>query len=170
MAKQTIDKYSNMMVINLVESAANTLTFEQAPQVTTLMEKKAFLINRIEYNIPFPSRDLLVAAGDAIYYGMSLSDRWAAPLLTETTIVDFNALSIHFLTGVGFEYHPTSILKDFSTLPGGGLLLPTRPMFLYIVGESLAGPASIAARIFFTIQDLTPQDYWDLVEALQAYT
>jgi len=45
MAKMTgqVDKFANILIARVTESAANTLTFEQLPQVTTLLEKKAYL-------------------------------------------------------------------------------------------------------------------------------
>lgn len=170
MAKVQSDKYANMMVIEVTESAANTLTFEQLPQITTLMEKKAFLINRIIYDPSAATLGELLANNEAVQFGLSLSSKWTTLTIDEPTIIDYNRLFTITQTAVGFEHVITPIVKDYSTLPGNGILIPTRPIYAFTKGSGLANPTSFVVRIMFTIVELTPQDYWDLVESLQAYS
>lgn len=165
MAKTTqTDKYANYLIASVTETAANTLTFQQMPQVTSLMEKKAFLLNRVEYNIPLAT---VVAAGDRLFFGLSLSDRWTDPSPLEPSMIDFRE---RFAIGAVVEQYSNPIISDLSDLPGGGLLIPTRPLFLFAKGLNLGAACLVVCRVFFTVLDLTPQDYWDLVEAMQAYT
>ena len=168
MAKLQVDKYSNVLIGAVTESAANTLTFEQLPQMTTLMEKKAFLINSIEYFLSNPGE--FTAAGDLVQFGLSLSSQWATPAISEPSVVDFNYWYTLLATAVGFEMLRQPLIKDFSTLPGGGKLVPTRPMFLWAKANGFAAVSTITMRMHFTIVDLSPQDYWDLVEALSPIT
>lgn len=166
MAKIQSDKYSNQLIASVTESAANTLTFEQLPQMTTLMEKKAFLINRIQYIIS-PLTEFK-ADSESITFGIAMSNQWTGPQLSETSVVDFNSLYTAVLTAVGFAFFVQPVIKDYSKLPGGGVLVPTRPMYLFAKGSALANPCTITMRMHFTIIDLTPADYWDLVEAVSA--
>lgn len=169
MAKQQIkDMYSNYILAEVEESGANTLTFEELPQITTLLEKKAFLINRVDYDLPL---NLLIAGGDTIEYGLSLSNKWTDPELTEATIVNYNKhRTVEIGTGAsGFDYDST-VSRDFSTLPGGGILIPTRPLYLFVLGTNLGGPATVGMKLYFTVIELDPSQYWDLVESLQAYS
>lgn len=168
MAKTQTDKYANVMLGSVTESGANTLTFSQMPQVTTLLEKKAFLLSRIDY----VKNDALLAANtDALSYGLSLSNQWTSPSLAEPSIIDHHSWVVvdhgaaaNAIVASGIETY------DLSTLPGGGILIPTRPLYLYAMGTNLGGASTIRVKIFFTIIELTPQDYWDLVESLQAYS
>lgn len=164
------DKFANVMIAQVAESAANTLTFEQMPQVTTLMEKKAYLLNRLQYELSQGSWTELKADGEAVQFGISLSSSWSSPSITEPTIIDYNRHFTTVLSAVGFADRKTGVTKDFSMFPGGGLLLPTRPLYLFTVGSGLAAATNVTLRMYFTIVELTPQDYWDLVESLQAYS
>lgn len=168
MAKVQTDKYANVMIGSVTESAANTLTFAELPQVTTLLEKKAFLINRIQYNAYL---SLLVADTDNLDFGLSLSNRWTSPSLIEPSIIDYQSRRL-VASGAPATalLEDNQVIQDWSTLPGGGMLVPTRPLFLWTKGTALASASAIIVKIYFTVIDLTPADYWDLVESLQAYT
>lgn len=164
------DKYANVILVSVLESAANTLTFEELPQVTTLMEKKAFLINRVSYSLGAVAMSELKADGERLNFGLSMSNRWTAPTILEPTIIDYQQKYTTTLTAVGFQVMDANIKSDFSTLPGGGILIPTRPIYFYAQGVGLANACTITAKIYFTIVELSPADYWDLVESMQAYS
>lgn len=170
MAKTTgqTDKYANMMINELTESAANTLTFSEMPQVTTLLEKKAYLINRVDYAYAL---QLLVADTDKFSFGLSLSNRWTTISLAEPSIIDMNeVLCVAHGAAANIETRDSRITRDFSTLPGGGILIPTRPLYSFCKGTNLASAGGLITKIYFTVIDLTPADYWDLVESLQTYS
>jgi len=172
MAKLTgqVDKFANLLIARVGESAANTLTFEQLPQVTTLLEKKAYLLNRLQYELTQGSWQELKADNESIQFGIALSNNFTAPGINEPTIVDYNRHFVTVQSAVGFVDRKTGITKDFSTFPGGGILLPTRPLYLFTLGSGLAAATDVTLRMYFTVVDLTPADYWDLVESLQAFS
>jgi len=169
MAKTAVtDKYANVMINTLTESAANTLTFGELPQVTTLLEKKAYLINRVDYAY---SLQLLIADTDKFSFGLSLSSRWTDISLSEPSIIDMNEiLCIASGAAASLRADDSRVTRDFSTLPGGGILVPTRPLYSFCKGTNLAAAGGLITKIFFTVIDLTPADYWDLVESLQTYS
>lgn len=170
MAKTQVDKYSNVIISQVVESAANTLTFQQLPQITTLLEKKAYLVNRIVYEQASAFFTELKADAESAYYGLALSNAFSAPLLSEASIFDYNRDYCRTQTAVGYDIARSTVIKDYSTLPGGGILIPTRPVYLYVKGANLANPLTLNCRIYFTIVDLSPEDFWDLVESLSAFS
>lgn len=162
------DKYSNVLIARVDESSANTLTFQEVPQITTLLEKKAFLINRLQY---FASSSLVTTDTDVLNFGISLSNKWSAPALTEPSILDFQEVrGVASGTPASLWVHQQPFDQDYSTLPGEGLLVPTRPLYLWTKGTNLGAASAVILKLFFTIIELTPQDYWDLVESLQAFT
>lgn len=162
--KVQADRFSNQIIVQAVESAANTLTFQQLPQMTSLLEKRAMLINRIDYVISTLTE--LKADTERMHFGITMSSQWATVKLDEPAIIDYNTLWTHVQTAVGYIIYRFPITKDFANLPGGGILLPTRPTYLYVQGSGLANPQSVTARIYFTVYDLAPADYWDLVESV----
>lgn len=169
-ANGSVDKYANLMIARVGESAANTLTFEQLPQITTLMEKKAFLINRLQYELTQGSWQELKADSESVQFGLALSNNFTAPGINEPSIIDYNRHFVTVQSAVGFVDRKTGVQKDFSTMPGGGIILPTRPLYLFTLGSGLAAATDVTLRLYFTIIELTQSDYWDLVESLQAFT
>jgi hypothetical protein len=57
------------------------------------------------------------------------------------------------------------IIDDFSTLPGGGILVLPNPLFVYIQSASIASVASVAMRAWFTSVNLSDDDYFLLAQA-----
>ncbi|GAH41088.1 unnamed protein product [marine sediment metagenome] len=159
------DKYANQGYVRLVP-ALNALSFEELATFVSVFEKKAFLINRIEYFIDAGAIRELDEETDAVTYGLSTSDVFVDAALGVPQIFDFNQI-IAVLQGAGVSSHLVTMpfIKDLSTMPSGGVLVPCRPIFLWMQSSGLAAAGNIAARIFFTVVDLKAEEYWELVEA-----
>jgi len=50
-------------------------------------------------------------------------------------------------------------------MPGGGLIVPPNPLYLGIKGTGLAAAQAVSCRFWYTTIELTPDEYWELVEA-----
>lgn len=165
-SKGSTDKFANYAIIQCQESAANTLTFKKLETGISLNEKVAWVINRIEYVIEELNATFFNATGDLIVYGMSLSNTFTTPVVGETTIVDYNRILRQDLGAAAsgfFDYQPK--VKDFSQLPGGGIIIPPAPFYLYVMGGGLTAPAKVTARMHYTMLQLAVDEYWELVEA-----
>lgn len=171
MAKTQQDKFANQAVIYCIESAANTLTFKKLETGISLFEKMAWLISRVEYFITGMTATAFGATDDQLDVALTTTDQLVALSLENNAILDM--FSIHRVdlgaaaTG-GFHVRP--ITKDFSTLPGGGLICPPNPLYLGIKGTALTGANGCRAKIFYTTYELTPDEYWELVEARRMIT
>lgn len=164
--KIAADKFANMAIITVTESALNTLTFKKLETGIGLMEKVAWIINRIEYLISDIGAAMFNASGDFLSFGLSLANSWTYPNLYETTILDWNKFvrqDIGAAASGSFEIQP--IVKDFSSLPGGGILVPPNPLFGYAMGAGLTGPETVTMRLHYTLLPLATDQYWELVEA-----
>ena len=159
------DKYANQGFVRVVP-ALNVLSFAELATFVSVFEKKAFLISRIEYFFPVGVLQALDAETDYVQFGLSTSDNFAGVDLSVPTIFDFNMLVV-VLQAAGVSSHilQQPFIKDLSTLPGGGSLVPCRPIFLWIVTAGLAAAGEVSARIYFTVVDLKAEEYWELVEA-----
>ncbi|GAH07378.1 unnamed protein product, partial [marine sediment metagenome] len=54
--------------------------------------------------------------------------------------------------------------KDFSSLPGGGILVPPNPIYIFAKGNALGSARTVTCRIFYTVRILKAEDFWELVE------
>lgn len=159
------DIYANQGYVRLVPTL-NTLSFAELATFVSVFEKKAFLINRVEYDIGKATILELDAETDFIVFGLSTSDSFSDAAQGERAIFDYNSLIAQLMAaGVSSHLVKMPYIKDLSTLPGGGFLVPSRPIFLFNVTGGLAAAATMSARIFFTVKDLKADEYWELVES-----
>lgn len=158
------EKFANIAFVTVTETAANTLTFKKLETGIAPFEKVAFLINRIEY---FYQRTVAIfaATGDSLVIGLSASDQFSTAELDNSAIIDYHTQVRVDLGAAGsgfFDRQP--FIKDFSTLPGGGLLVAPNPIYLFGVGSSLGAATTTWVRFFYTIKHLKSEDFWELVE------
>jgi len=164
--KGTADFFANIAYLEVVESAANTLTFAQLQLATTLMsEKMALIIHRLEYY--FVDLASFNSTGDFLQIALtvsntitSLTDMSQPEILTFNRIarLDLGAAATGRLIMQPYE-------KDFTSLPGGGILVPADRMYLGIQGSGMAAACTARMRLYYTVKALTKEDFWDLIEA-----
>jgi len=162
---KSIDKYANLAILTVTESAANTLTFKKLETGIALTDKVAWLIARLEYFfVPYAS--VFNGDTDNSSFGLSGSNTWATPSMQEATIYDYNnAQRRDFGAAAAGSVELLPFVKDFSTLPGGGLLVPPVPLYLWAKSSGAAAAQQIDCRIHYTMVGLKTEEYWELIEA-----
>lgn len=170
MAKGTkADQFVNRAFIDVVQSAANTITFQELHSGVAMFEKVGWVLNRLEYDIPMAAVALMTASGDTITLGVSRSDQIAVMSRDDARVLDARVFGVVYHgtpANAMFTERPTMV-SDFADLPGGGLLIPGAPIFLGCDSTGLATPATVSVTIYYTMIKLVPAQYWELVEAMQ---
>lgn len=162
------DQFAQIAYLSVTESAATTLTFEELSIAAELDKKKAMVIHRIEYNVAGGSLALLIAAGDQITCGLSLSNSITSTSLDKAEV--FDRINIFYSAGLPAGGIMEPIDRRFTDMPGGGLLVPVKKLFLFTQGVSIASATTVQARIWYTIKNLSPADYLELADAFQILT
>lgn len=158
------DVFVNQAFLSVVESAINTLTFNKLETGISIHEKIAWLIARIDYTLDLNPTNF-AATSDAVDFGISTSDALSAINLGTTAAVDFNTVTRFDIgTAASGFFAQMPIGKDFSNLPGGGLLVPPNPLYAWVKGLALGSVMTIRARLFYTVKVLKLEDFWELVE------
>lgn len=165
-ANNAFDQFSNLATISTTESAANTLTFKKLETGISLQDKVAWVISRIEYFTSDMNNTVFNATDDILSFGLSVGNTFSSPTLTEPTILDLvYVYRRDFGTAATGGFQTMPIVKDFSDLPGGGILLAPVPLYGFIKGSGLTAAATIVARINYTLMPLAVDQYWQLVES-----
>jgi hypothetical protein len=160
-----MDTYANLCIVTVAEPAINTLTFKKIDAQISFNQKVAWIISRVEYFVSSLAAATFNGDSDALHFGLSCANSWVAPTLEEITILDFNWVQrLDYGAAAAQERSHMPILKDFSNLPGGGMLVPPAPLFGFLKGNGLAVVTTMTARIYYTVLDLSPDDFWQLVE------
>ena len=165
--KVTKDIFSNLAYGSVVETALNTLTFSEINTGVSVHERIAWIINRIlwyplvatlnEIKITTEQLDLALTAHSNVDDIAALSDPGVLTLMTLSRLAD--------ATATGSEREITPFIQNFSDLPGGGLIIAPKPLYVAAKGSNLAGPTSTHCRIYYTIKELEPDEFWELVQA-----
>jgi hypothetical protein len=159
------DQFANLAVITVVESAANTLTFKKLETGISLFEKMAWIIARIEYDVAY-GMPYFDAHGDQIEMALCATDQITSLGYANNAVID--KLTI---TRIDTGTPATSMMaqrpwtKDFSSLPGGGLIVPPNPLYAGAKGLSITAAMTVTLRLFYTNLQLSVDQYWELVEA-----
>lgn len=158
------DIFVNQAFLTVVESAANTLTFNKLETGISIHEKIAWLVARIDYTVGVSIANF-AATNDLVNFGIATSDVFTTPALNQSAIVDMNTLTrLDIGTAASGFLMLQPIQKDFSNLPGGGILIPPNPIFAWVAGSALTTAITITARMFYITKTLKLEDFWELVE------
>lgn len=164
------DKFVNLIAQTMTLSAANTLTFQEVNVGLNIFDKVGFLISKLEYEPASTSIAEMTAASDAINMGLSTSNNLSNLVPAQTEIVDVMTLMRHDMgAAASGALLVKTFTRDFSTLPGGGLLVPPKPLFLAGASAGLANAATIYYRIYFTMIRLSDSEYLELLETRRAF-
>ena len=161
-------EFTNIAHIIVTESAANTLTFKKLETGISINQKVGWLVHKLEYY--FQGVLLTGTTFDGT------NDTFAGALCGSNSFTDIDdqsnpaILDLMYLrrldAGVATSMIVVSwpLIKDFSMLPGGGLLIPPSPLYLAAKGTGLAAAATLRVRIYYSPIDLKTEDYWQLLE------
>lgn len=172
MATKKGDSYANMATIVVQESAANTLTYKKLETGFSLFDKQAWIIHRIEYVMDEKFNSTADTLDIALCCANTRTTIADLATFTDPTILD-KVKMIRTDIGVaasGFYYTQPQIVKDFTNLPGGGLICPPTPMYGAAQGTGLSAASSSIIRFFFTVVELSAEQYWELVESRRSVT
>lgn len=161
------DFYANMAYIAVTESAANTLTTQKLESGYSVLGNRGWVIHRIDYYIG-DSLSQCADNGDTFVFGICTQPStayttWSVGL---ASVIDFNQ-EVYYEQGTpaNFLYMDYRVIRDFTELPGGGLIVAPNPLYLATKGTGLAAAGAIQARIFFSEIDLDADMYRELFQA-----
>lgn len=171
-AKRT-DKFANTISVDITMSAADTLTFEEIDVGLNIFDKVGLLLHRMDAEVNAATIGFLNDNTDNFEVGLTQSNQIASMTLQERAMIDKIKISMHSegtLTNektAGAMQEPFN--KDWSGLPGGGLLITPRPLYLCMdsIGAAVAGFCTV--RLYFTIVQLKPEEYFELLESRRFY-
>lgn len=163
--KKAMDAYANYAAVMVTESAPSTLTTAKFAFPFSIMDKMALLISRIEYWIG--DMGVLNSSGDSLVIGLAAASTLVvANNQADPTIIDsmsYNRFDIGTAASGLFFSNP--FVKDFSDLPGGGLLVAPNPLYAFIKAGGTSTAANAWVKLFYTYMTLADADYWQLVES-----
>jgi len=164
--KNTTDQFANLAIISVTESAANTLTYKKLETGISLSEKVAWVISRLEFSSGEFGPTIFNGTGDELRIALTVSNSMTALVGTDPMVLDFLKINrFDYGTAANAIMPVQPIIKDYTNLPGGGIIVPPQPLYLAAVGSGLASATTVVCRIYYTLLPLAVDQYWELIEA-----
>jgi len=166
--KNPSDLYTSRAIFTPTESAANTLTFEKLETGLSIYDKIGWVIARVEARLSAATLALFNGTGDSLSLGITMSNSIISIGDDNPAVYSNIALvRLDFGTAANAEIGQRTYIKDYSTLPGGGLLVLPNPLYAGIQGVGLTGAASANISLFYQAVELSDADYFNLIQARQ---
>jgi len=166
----TKDQYANRFNVHVAEASVGVPSFVEVPTYASAFSKEAFVIHRLEYWIQNSHFNQLVADADRIMMALTTANHYttlnAAAAFPDPGIVDLCEVFSHLIgTAANALIQTFPIIKDFTNLPGGGLIVPARPIFVGVMSSGVATGISIDVRGYFTKLELKDNEFLELLDA-----
>jgi len=164
MAGASKDKFANKFFGYSLESAANTLTFREIQTNVDMMSKRAWVLHKLEWFFSPVDLDKLIAGQDRISAALVSSDKLTALDLNSPGVIDLIDFGILFASAVGQSFYTQPFTRDLTGLPGGGLIVAPRPLYVAVKGTSLGSAVTANVRGYYTNLDMSADEYLELVD------
>jgi len=160
----TKDQFSNRSFVDLTQSAANVLTFQQIRFAVGVFQGIGLLLHRIEWFPIGTSIQEIAATSDNFQLALTLRDDLAnldpsnQSILATVVLQPIGALPLGPVI--------TPIISDFSSLPGGGLLIPANPLFLAMDSAGFAAVGRVRIAVYYTFMQLSDREAMELLQTI----
>lgn len=164
------DKFVNVITNSIGMSAANTLTFSEINVGLNIFDKVGLLITRVEFDIGASSMQDLDTDGDVVFTAITSSNNITSLVPSQAEVIDqVSVIRTDGGAAANMLLTQRPFIHDFSTQPGGGLLIPPKPLYMAMTssGMTVAGAAYI--RLYFIIYKLSDSEYLELLETRRAF-
>ncbi len=164
MAGKIKDSWAQVAAVSVTEASAGTAAYTKFAFPFSIMDKMALVLNRIEYVFGLSQ---LNSGGDYCIMGLTVSNTVPNLLaLNDPLIVDQSRVDRYDMgTAAASVLRDSPVIRDMSTLPGGGLLVAPSPLYGVIISAGASGVMSGYIRMYYTYIELATDEYWQLVEA-----
>lgn len=167
-SKTSLGDYGFPVVFTPLESAANTLTFEQLQTGLSITDRIGWVIQRIESTIGASTLTYFNGTGDILNWGICQNNSLSSISIENPQIKFVKKLQrIDFGTAANAVFQDLTIVDDYSNLEGGGILVVPSPIYGFIQGAGLTTAASVNMKIFVKAVTLSDADYFNLVQNTQ---
>ncbi len=169
MAKEALDVYPNLLVVSTLMSAANTITFKEINVGVNIFDKAGLVIARLEYQPLQATIDDLDTDSDNAAMALVSSNALANLAADQAEVIDLFNLGASVVTAAGIWRHIWPHVHDFSTLGGGGLLIPPKPLYAAMASSGMTVAGQFWLRVYFKILRLESDQYLELLETRRAF-
>lgn len=164
------DQFCSILHEEVTMSATDTITFQEINIGLNLFDKVGLILHKIAYAPVHGSLNQLVAAADELNMALCTDDQLTGLAFDQVEVIDNFMLQPKDIGTVAeLLVYEKPFFHDFSTMPGGGIIVAPKPLYLGMntTGFTSAGQGKI--RLYFTIRKLADADYLELLQTRRGF-
>lgn len=161
------DVFGNRAFKTVTQSAANAITFEQIQFGVGLFQGVALVLSRVEWFPPAATLQEIVAGTDDFQMAICNRDDLATLSATNQSVMVLKHVApVVAGAAANLQDIELPLISDLSTIPGGGLIMPSNPIYLGIDSIGAANPLVCNAILYFVFRQLTDSEYVELIQTI----
>ena len=162
------DLFDQFLSMTVTMSGIDTITFGQVAIGMSIFDYAALIISRIEYVVGRTTWAELSVNTDEFQMAITGSNTIGDLGSNRPEVYDYMIIDAHQVGTPGnYMVFPQPLIHDFSTMKGGGLLVPAQDLYLGLDSLGFAAAGSGLARVYFTVKALGAADFIELVQRLR---
>jgi len=164
--KAKTDQFPNKAIQRVTQAAINTLVFQEINFAAGVFQRIALVIHRITYTPGSGMWSDLLTGSDLFRGGITVSNGIVDLARTHPELID-QVEYVGFVSGTpaSGEIVRGNVMNDFTSMPGGGILIPASPVYVAIYTSGFASVANMDVQIDFTFKELADADYIELIQS-----
>lgn len=161
------DVYAQRMYLEVttVAGAENDLTWARVNVGMAIFEYAAFILHRVEFDMPRGAFQELIAATDEVQLAVSGSNSLTSISARFPQIYALFRASAWISTAVSSLPFIRPWPKDFTGLPGGGLIIPAQDVFFGVDCDGFASTYTFSCAVDYSVKQLQAADYLELAQS-----
>lgn len=169
MAKSTLmDEFTAKVVVSITQDTANTLKYTKIETGVSIYDSVGWVLVRADYRLGTATVGHFNGTSDRLTCALVSSSIPTAISDDDPALYDLQTWQrSDFGTAASGFLHDMLASHDFSTMPGGGLLMLPNPLYVAIESSGLADVAQCIITVYFKQVQLSPPDYTNLIQARQ---
>lgn len=157
--------FANKAYGSVTQTGANALTFSEISTNVNVFSKEAWILHRIEYYLPWAAQALLAGSADIIQIALTMTNSISTLDLSTAGVIDlWEIMRRDAGTPANAVFHENPYIRDFTTMPGGGIIIAPRPLYIACDSDSIASAATVNMRFYFERIELQADEYLELVD------
>ena len=179
MAKQKIsgvDDFVQKVTMHVPVTHTDVSRIERVPTSFSPKDRIAMVIHGVQYVfldttgvLPIPWSTVLTAIDDGFRFGLCFvgvgGDAFVDP--SSLGIIDYNLMqAIGAGTPTSYDVKPRDVIKDFSTLPSGGLIAHPSALYAFVISDDAAANFKMYTSLLYTYREISDELYRELWEVL----
>jgi hypothetical protein len=171
-ATKKTDIYSNIIGVQVLQTVIDQFTTAEIQIGVSLFDKVGLLLHRIEYDLWVSGMGQLRDVSNLYQVGLVSSSNVNGDnftMLNPDVIDTFILIPVQDVAPTARIVYQSPIIRDFTGLPGGGILIAPRPLYAALDTNGFSSVSATIARISFTLVPLSDAEYLELLQTRRGF-